>query len=430
MNRYCVIGEKLTHTMSPQIHKAYFDYYKRQGEYEVLQIPMSDMDGDCKELLLRYDGFNVTVPYKEKVIKYLDGLSQEAKNIKAVNTVVNSDGKLYGYNTDPYGFGELLRVNGVEIAGKSFVVLGSGGASKSVCYVLKKAGAKTVKIATRDSEKCKNDKYISYCDLANYKADAVVNTTPVGMFPNVDASPLKDEEIANFQTVVDIVYNPMYTKLLQSAVRLGKKAVGGLYMLVAQAVKSQEIWSNSSASRTVTKEIYNKLAKQYYLQNGGNIYLTGIMSCGKTVKGKRAARELGWKFVDTDEYVEKISGKSVKQLFDEGEEVFRDWESKAIYELSQQKNLVVATGGGAILRDRNVSAMKLSGIIVMIERKIEDIIASVRTDTRPLLKDGAEKLRAIYEKRKDRYYSACDKVVKSFENDVYKTVKEIVKIIK
>lgn len=430
MNRYCVIGEKLTHTMSPQIHKAYFDYYKRQGEYEVLQIPMSDMDGGCKELLLRYDGFNVTVPYKEKVIKYLDGLSQEAKNIKAVNTVVNSDGKLYGYNTDPYGFGELLRVNGVEIAGKSFVVLGSGGASKSVCYVLKKAGAKTVKIATRDSEKCKNDKYISYCDLANYKADAVVNTTPVGMFPNVDASPLKDEEIANFQTVVDIVYNPMYTKLLQSAVRLGKKAVGGLYMLVAQAVKSQEIWSNSSASRTVTKEIYNKLAKQYYLQNGGNIYLTGIMSCGKTVKGKRAARELGWKFVDTDEYVEKISGKSVKQLFDEGEEVFRDWESKAIYELSQQKNLVVATGGGAILRDRNVSAMKLSGIIVMIERKIEDIIASVRTDTRPLLKDGAEKLRAIYEKRKDRYYSACDKVVKSFENDVYKTVKEIVKIIK
>lgn len=430
MNRYCVIGEKLTHTMSPQIHKAYFDYYKRQGEYEVLQIPMSDMDGDCKELLLRYDGFNVTVPYKEKVIKYLDGLSQEAKNIKAVNTVVNSDGKLYGYNTDPYGFGELLRVNGVEIAGKSFVVLGSGGASKSVCYVLKKAGAKTVKIATRDSEKCKNDNYISYCDLANYKADAVVNTTPVGMFPNVDASPLKDEEIANFQTVVDIVYNPMYTKLLQSAVRLGKKAVGGLHMLVAQAVKSQEIWNNSSASRTVTKEIYNSLAKQYYLQNGGNIYLTGIMSCGKTVKGKRAARELGWKFVDTDEYVEKISGKSVKQLFDEGEEVFRDWESKAIYELSQQKNLVVATGGGAILRDRNVSAMKLSGIIVMIERKIEDIIASVRTDTRPLLKDGAEKLRAIYEKRKDRYYSACDKVVKSFENDVYKTVKEIVKIIK
>ena len=402
MKKYCVIGEKLTHTMSPQIHKAYFDYYKKQGVYEVTQIPMQDMEGGCKELLLQYDGFNVTVPYKEKVLKYLDGTSQEAKSIGAVNTVIKSGGRLYGYNTDPYGFG----------------------------YILKKMGAESVKIASRNRAKCGDSEHITYECLQNYKGDVLVNTTPVGMYPNVDACPVSDEVICNFAIIVDIVYNPMFTKLLQSAVRLGKKAVGGLYMLVAQAMKSQEIWSNSAADKSVTREIYNKLAKQYFLANGGNIYLTGIMSCGKTVKGKRAARELGWKFVDTDEYVEKISGKSVKQLFDEGEKVFRDWESKAILELSQQKNLVVATGGGAILRDRNVSAMRLSGIVVMIERNIEDIIANVRTDTRPLLKDGADKLRSIYESRKDRYYSTCDKVVKSYENDLYKTVKEIVKIVK
>lgn len=430
MKKHCVIGEKLTHTMSPQIHKAYFDYYKKQGVYEVTQIPMQDMEGGCKELLLQYDGFNVTVPYKEKVLKYLDGTSQEAKSIGAVNTVIKSGGRLYGYNTDPYGFGELLKVNGVEVKGKSFVILGSGGASKSVSYILKKMGAESVKIASRNRAKCGDSEHITYECLQNYKGDVLVNTTPVGMYPNVDACPVSDEVICNFAIIVDIVYNPMFTKLLQSAVRLGKKAVGGLYMLVAQAMKSQEIWSNSAADKSVTREIYNKLAKQYFLANGGNIYLTGIMSCGKTVKGKRAARELGWKFVDTDEYVEKISGKSVKQLFDEGEKVFRDWESKAILELSQQKNLVVATGGGAILRDRNVSAMRLSGIVVMIERNIEDIIANVRTDTRPLLKDGADKLRSIYESRKDRYYSTCDKVVKSYENDLYKTVKEIVKIVK
>ena len=335
---------------------------------------MQDMEGGCKELLLQYDGFNVTVPYKEKVLKYLDGTSQEAKSIGAVNTVIKSGGRLYGYNTAPYGFGELLKVNGVEVKGKSFVILGSGGASKSVSYILKKMGAESVKIASRNRAKCGDSEHITYECLQNYKGDVLVNTTPVGMYPNVDACPVSDEVICNFAIIVDIVYNPMFTKLLQSAVRLGKKAVGGLYMLVAQAMKSQEIWSNSAADKSVTREIYNKLAKQYFLANGGNIYLTGIMSCGKTVKGKRAARELGWKFVDTDEYVEKISGKSVKQLFDEGEKVFRDWESKAILELSQQKNLVVATGGGAILRDRNVSAMRLSGIVVMIRKSQRQIL--------------------------------------------------------
>ena len=187
MKKYCVIGEKLTHTMSPQIHKAYFDYYKKQGVYEVTQIPMQDMEGGCKELLLQYDGFNVTVPYKEKVLKYLDGTSQEAKSIGAVNTVIKSGGRLYGYNTDPYGFGELLKVNGVEVKGKSFVILGSGGASKSVSYILKKMGAESVKIASRNRAKCGDSEHITYECLQNYKGDVLVNTTPVGMYPNVDA---------------------------------------------------------------------------------------------------------------------------------------------------------------------------------------------------------------------------------------------------
>ena len=154
------------------------------------------------------------------------------------------------------------------------------------------------------------------------------------------------------------------------------------------------------------------------------------MSCGKTTKGKRVAKALGWEFVDLDDYIVKISGKTVRQLFDEGESVFRDWESKAIEELSHRSNLVVATGGGAILRDVNVSAMHLSGVIVLIERKIDAIISSVRTDTRPLLKDGAQKLREIYDGRKDRYYATCDYVVKSHEYDMVKTVNDIIKIVK
>ncbi|MDE7348316.1 MAG: shikimate dehydrogenase, partial [Clostridia bacterium] len=256
MKKYCVIGEKLTHTMSPQIHKAYFDYYKKDATYGVKQIAMQDMLDGCKDTLMQYDGFNVTVPYKEKVIKYLSGTSQEAKKIGAVNTVVNSDGKLYGYNTDPYGFEGMLKANDVEIKGKTFVILGSGGASKSVYFILKQRGAKLVKIATRNQGKKDVDDFITYHDLERFKGDVIVNTTPVGMFPNTDGCPVSDEIIKNFDTVVDIVYNPVYTQLLQNAVRLGKKAVGGLYMLVAQAMKSQEIWNNSITDEALTKRIF------------------------------------------------------------------------------------------------------------------------------------------------------------------------------
>ena len=426
--KYCVIGEKLTHSMSPQIHKRYFDYYKQDSTYVITQIPMEDMLGDCSGLLKEYDGFNVTVPYKEKVLKYLNGTSDEAKEIGAVNTVVNQGGDMYGFNTDPFGFESLLIHNDVAIKDKVFVVLGSGGASKSVCYILKKRGAKKVIVVTRKDTS--EEGYMTYSALESFRGDVLVNTTPVGMYPNVDNCPVSENVIANFDTVVDIVYNPVYTELLKAAVRLGKKAVGGLYMLVAQAMKSQEIWQKKITDKELYVDIYNALMKEYFQKNGGNIYLTGIMSCGKTVKGKRVARTLGWEFIDADEYIEKISGRTVKQLFAEGEHVFRKWESKAMYELSLRKNIVVATGGGAILKDENVSAMKLSGIIVLIERNIEDILNGINTDTRPLLKDGKDKLVSIYEARKDRYYATCDVAVKSYEYDIYKTVKDIVNVIK
>lgn len=426
--KYCVIGEKLTHSMSPQIHKRYFDYYKQDSTYVITQIPMEDMLGDCSGLLKEYDGFNVTVPYKEKVLKYLNGTSDEAKEIGAVNTVVNQGGDMYGFNTDPFGFESLLIHNDVAIKDKVFVVLGSGGASKSVCYILKKRGAKKVIVVTRKDTS--EEGYMTYSALESFRGDVLVNTTPVGMYPNVDNCPVSENVIANFDTVVDIVYNPVYTELLKAAVRLGKKAVGGLYMLVAQAMKSEEIWQKKITDKKLYVDIYNALMKEYFQKNGGNIYLTGIMSCGKTVKGKRVARTLGWEFIDADEYIEKISGRTVKQLFAEGEHVFRKWESKAMYELSLRKNIVVATGGGAILKDENVSAMKLSGIIVLIERNIEDILNGINTDTRPLLKDGKDKLVSIYEARKDRYYATCDVAVKSYEYDIYKTVKDIVNVIK
>ena len=426
--KYCVIGEKLTHSMSPQIHKRYFDYYKQDSTYVITQIPMEDMLGDCSGLLKEYDGFNVTVPYKEKVLKYLNGTSDEAKEIGAVNTVVNQGGDMYGFNTDPFGFESLLIHNDVAIKDKVFVVLGSGGASKSVCYILKKRGAKKVIVVTRKDTS--EEGYMTYSELESFRGDVLVNTTPVGMYPNVDNCPVSENVIANFDTVVDIVYNPVYTELLKAAVRLGKKAVGGLYMLVAQAMKSEEIWQKKITDKELYVDIYNALMKEYFQKNGGNIYLTGIMSCGKTVKGKRVARTLGWEFIDADEYIEKISGRTVKQLFAEGEHVFRKWESKAMYELSLRKNIVVATGGGAILKDENVSAMKLSGIIVLIERNIEDILNGINTDTRPLLKDGKDKLVSIYEARKDRYYATCDVAVKSYEYDIYKTVKDIVNVIK
>lgn len=406
MNKYCVIGEKLTHTLSPSLHNHYFNATNTDGIYDVVEISKDDIK-NAKSKLLEYNGINVTIPYKQEVMNFLDYISPEAKAIGAVNTIKNIDGKLYGYNTDPFGFGAMLEYNQVDTKGKVCVILGSGGASKALKYQLQCSGAKNIFVVSRKAE----NGCIDYNDLAKIQGDILINATPIGMYPNTQACPIEDNIIDNFDCIVDIVYNPLYSTLLKKAVAHNKKAVGGLYMLVAQAVKSQSIWQDKSLDASLIKEVYLATLKDYFKKIGSNIYLTGIMSSGKSTIGKILAQECNKEFIDVDEYIEKKENKTIRELFAISENHFRECERNAMLEISQMSNKIVACGGGAILADSNVSAMRLSGITFMLDKEIDLIARDLFTQNRPLLKQGISDLERIYKERKDRYFYANEYVI-------------------
>ncbi|MBE6058786.1 MULTISPECIES: shikimate dehydrogenase [unclassified Clostridium] len=269
MEFYGILGEKLGHSLSPRIHKIIFQAMEVEGAYKLFEIPKGNLEKFIDALkLLKIKGASVTIPYKEEIIKYLDEISPEAQRIGAVNTISLEDNKLYGYNTDYYGFGYMLKVYNVKIQDSIAVILGNGGATKAaVCYLLDN-GAKNVYIVSRTPEKNKGINHekvqlISYEQLKEIQGDMIINTTPVGMFPNEDATPVNDTIINNFQTVVDIVYNPSETKFLLKGKELGKKVVGGLSMLIGQGVKAQEIWQKNSIDDQVIKDIYEILNREF-----------------------------------------------------------------------------------------------------------------------------------------------------------------------
>lgn len=265
-----VLGEKLPHTYSPIINKRIMELINVDGAYKKFELPQGNMhkfiDG-VKTLDIR--GFNITIPYKEEVIPFLDYISDEAKNIGAVNTVVNKDGKLCGYNTDYFGFHSTLKIANIDVKGKTTVILGSGGASKAIREVLLDDGAEEVYIVSRNpqdsSEKSENKrvKLINYEQLSELSGYLLVNSTPVGMYPKVGISPVGEEIIEKFEAVVDIVYNPTETEILRKARSLGKISIGGLYMLVGQAVKAEEIFHQVEIDKEIINIIYNELKKEF-----------------------------------------------------------------------------------------------------------------------------------------------------------------------
>lgn len=415
-NRFCVIGEKLGHTRSPQIHSAFFEIKGEKGVYDVREIARENIRS-CREFLLGYDGVNVTIPYKTDVMSNLDFISDEAKEIGAVNTVKRVGDRLEGYNSDPYGFAAMLDSRGINVRGKKATVLGYGGAARSVVHALKEKGAKVTVVSRNPQNVGENDvRVLDYDALSSVcakgeKGFLLVNCTPVGMFPKEDASPVGEDVISRYDALADIVYNPMYTRFLQTGAKLGKRCVGGLYMLVAQAMKSQSVWRDEEVDISAAKKIFRRLSFEEALKNGLNVYLTGIMSCGKSTLGKLLAEETGREFVDMDEYIVAREGKSIPELFAQGEETFRDAESRALFELSLGKGKVIATGGGCIKRIRNADVMLLSGATVFVRRKIDEIIRSADCSGRPLLAQGADRLRGIYAARKSRYYATAQSVL-------------------
>ena len=382
MGRYGLLGETLSHSYSPQIHAALGDY-----EYRLYPTPRDDVPAFIKDNGL--DGFNVTIPYKETVIPYLDSISDEARRIGSVNTVLRApDGSLHGHNTDYFGFMYMLG-DISKLRGKKALVLGSGGASKTVRTVLADAGCDPVIIISRSGED-------NYTNLARH-ADAfvIVNTTPVGMYPNTEASPVDLTLFPNCALALDLIYNPAMTQFLMQAESLGIEYRGGLSMLTAQAVRAAEIWGlipeNSADIDCITRSIERGMR---------SIALIGMPGCGKTSIGKILAEITGRNFVDLDECISQAAEMPIPEYFAaHGEAAFRALETSVLARYAKESALVIATGGGIVTVPENRQLLRQNCSVVLITRPLDELPAYGRPVT------AAKGVERIYAERREAYES-------------------------
>ena len=393
MKQYGCIGKKLTHSFSKEIHAKLADY-----DYELIELTEEEIAPffDNKD----FAAINVTIPYKQTVIPYLDSISPIVQRIGAVNTIVNKDGKLYGYNTDYYGMKALVERVGIDLNGRKVLILGTGGTSKTAQVLAADLGAGEVLTVSRK----KTEAYITYeeavCDHSD--AQVIINTTPSGMYPNCEDKPI---DIANFpklEGVIDAVYNPLRTNLVLDAQERGIKAEGGLYMLVMQAVVAVEHFLDTA----IPKETADRVFASIYASKE-NIVLTGMPGSGKSTVGTLLELD-GFSFLDTDEVIEQRCGCSICDLIKEkGEPYFRDLETEVIREVSSNSCRIISTGGGAILREENVRCLKRNGRVYFLNAELSRLQA---TGSRPL-SDTEEKLKRLYAERMPIYQNSADVVV-------------------
>lgn len=269
MEFYGVLGEKLGHSLSPRIHKMIFEIVGIEGAYKLFEVPRSNLNLFADSMkVLGIKGANVTIPYKEEIMQYIDVISPEAQAIGAVNTIVLREEKLWGFNTDYYGFGYLLHRYNIDLKEKRVVILGFGGAAKSILQYLLDSKAKSIYVVSRSNDKTIKSKdnrvkLITYEELKTIEGDILINTTPVGMFPKDEACPVEEGVIEKFSTVIDTIYNPGKTQLLSKAEGLNKQVIGGLYMLIGQGVRAQELWHDISIDESVIKDIYEILNREF-----------------------------------------------------------------------------------------------------------------------------------------------------------------------
>lgn len=388
---YGLIGEKLGHSFSKDIHNLIGDY-----NYILKEIAKEDLN----DFMTKKDfkAINVTIPYKQDVIPYLDYIDPNAKAIGAVNTIVNKDGKLFGYNTDFIGLKRLIEFTGLELKNKKVLILGTGGTSKTAKAVAQSLNAKTILKVSRS----KKDDVIDYEEAKSLHndADIIINTTPSGMFPNTSDCPIDLTPFSKLQGLVDVIYNPLKTNLVLNAKQLGLKANGGLLMLVLQAIAAAEFFFEKPIAHNKVLSIFNTILSQKQ-----NYVLIGMPGCGKTTIGELLAQKTGKEFIDSDVVLEAKAQKTCKQIIEEnGIDYFRDLESSVIKELSEKQNIIISTGGGAVLREENVQNLKHNGIVIFLDRDIKNIKP---TESRPL-SNSQEKLKELYDERYPVYTNACD----------------------
>ena len=392
--KYGLIGEHLTHSYSCEIHAQIADY-----EYELHELRPDELGDFLKKR--EFCGINVTIPYKQAVMPYLDEISESAKRIGAVNTIVNRGGRLIGDNTDFPGMLALARHAGVDMKGKKVLILGTGGASKTAHALAEYMGCTSVSYVSRSGR----GGSISYDEALSSHADAqvIINATPAGMYPRQEGVPIAISAFPKLCGVLDAVYNPLRTNLVLDARERGIAAEGGLYMLAAQAVYASAIFRDKPLDESLIDKAFLSVrnAKR-------NIVLIGMPSCGKTTVGGILARLSGMELADTDEHIVKKIGMPISEFFAKyGEAEFRKIEKETVAELAAKGGRIIATGGGAVLDGDNVRALRRNGVIVFLDRAVHNLVA---TDDRPLSSERS-KLEKLYAERYDVYRMAAELII-------------------
>lgn len=411
MAKYGLIGDTLKHSQSAHLHSMIADY-----EYDLIEVANED---EIKNILSNedYDGFNITSPYKDTVIKYLDNVSGPAKDANAVNIIKRMpDGKLHGFNTDIDGFESIVTT---RVQDRKCMIFGTGGGARAAAVALERQGAKSIILVSRDPENAKKKlgkKYpiISYDSVVNYfDIQVLVNATPIGMMPNNGMSPMVNvmrsiRLFENLELAVDLIYNPYRTKFLQDARRItGCKTICGLEMLIVQAIETRNLWLSGKKDGALEK-VQIEALKRDILTNQLNVVAVGMPGSGKTTILRRYAYEFGIKFIDTDKLTEELMGDTIENVLNDenrGEEYFRKMEHEAVKQASQYTGAIIATGGGSILNPVNRDWLRSNGIVVYMRRPLDKL----STNGRPISqKVGVEEL---YDERDKIYKRMADLTV-------------------
>ena len=395
---YGLIGGKLGHSYSKLIHEMLCGY-----RYDLCPLPT---EAEARAFLKKrlFKAINVTIPYKKLVMEYCTYIDPRAKAIGAVNTVVNKNGLLYGYNTDYSGFAHLCEAHGVDFTGRTVLILGTGGTHNTTSAVARDKGAAQILTVSRKPDPEKGE--LSYTEALTSGAQILINTTPAGMYPNVGVCNLDVAAMPGLEAVLDVVYNPDKTELILRAEEAGVPvAAGGLEMLVAQAVYAAEYFLGRTFD-DAAGEIDRITAA--LRRDTRNVALIGMPSSGKTTVGRALAEALGKRFVDLDEEIVKADGRSIPDIFAaEGEDGFRAKETEQTARFGKENRQLLSCGGGVVKRPENLRALHQNGVVLFIDRPVEALAVG---GSRPL-SSSMEALRTMEAQRRPLYRAAADAVV-------------------